>query len=99
MAATGTVTFANWNTGTSVTVPKGTSVSVQGTIAFTTNDRVVVAQATFDGTNTMPSHASVAITAVVPGLTGNVDGGAIDTIDDRSIRRLLRVRRTTRIGS
>ena len=37
----------------------------------------------------MPSHGSVGVTAVAPGLTGNIDAGAINTVDDRLIRGFL----------
>jgi hypothetical protein len=90
VSATGAVTFANWNTAASVAVPQGTSVSVGGVVAFVTNQRIVVLAATFSGTNTVPSHGSVGITAVVPGLSGNVAAADIDTVDDRLVRGFLK---------
>ena len=99
VAATGTVTFANWNNGRAVAVPQGTFVSIQGTTAFTTSERIVVAAATTTGNNNVlvPSHGSVVVTAVVPGLSGNVDAGAIDTVDDRPIRNLLQASSKNRV--
>jgi hypothetical protein len=88
--ATGTVTFANWNIAAAVAVPQGSSVSVGGKIAFVTNERIVVPPATVNGKEIVPSHGDAAVTAVVPGLTGNVDAGAIDTVDNRTIRGYLR---------
>lgn len=98
VVATGTVTFSNWNNGRRVAVPQGTSVSVQGNAAFTTNERIEVPAATTNGSGFLvASQGTVGITAVVPGLSGNVDAGAIDTIDDRQIRDLLRVSTNNRL--
>ncbi len=86
--ATGTVTFFNWNTVT-VEVPKGTQVSVGGTIAFTTTERIVVPKGRF-GPPYQPGQKSAGLAAVVPGTGGNVAAGTIDTIDNASVRALLR---------
>jgi hypothetical protein len=89
--ATGSVTFSNWNNAAAVAVPQGTSVSVGGGIAFATSERIVIPAATFSGNSTLvPSKGSVGVTAVASGVTGNVGAGAIDTIDDRTVRGFLR---------
>jgi Baseplate J-like protein len=90
VAATGSVTFTNWNIAAAVAVPQGTSVSVGGGQAFGTAERIVVPAASVSGVTIVPSHASVAITALVEGLAGNVPADAIDTIDDRLVRGYLR---------
>ena len=90
VAATGVVTFANWNIAAAVAVPQGTSVSNGDGIAFTTTERIVVPPATVSGSTIVPSHGDVSVTAVVPGPTGNVAAEAIDTVDDRLIRGFLR---------
>jgi len=86
--ANGTVTFSNWNT-VAVEVPQGTHVSVGGTTAFVTLARIVVPRGKYTGT-IVPGEGSVAVTAVVAGVGGNVAAGAIDTIDDESVRLFLR---------
>jgi Baseplate J-like protein len=86
--ANGTVTFSNWNT-VAVEVPQGTHVSVGGTTAFVTLARIVVPRGKYTGT-IVPGEGSVAVAAVVAGVAGNVAAGAIDTIDDESVRLFLR---------
>jgi hypothetical protein len=86
--ATGVVTFFNWNT-VSVEVPQGTHVSVGGTIAFVTLQRIFVQRGRF-GAPIEPGQKSVDVAAVVPGPTGNVAAHAIDTIDDPSVKAFLR---------
>jgi hypothetical protein len=86
--ANGTVTFSNWNT-VAVEVPQGTHVSVGGTTAFVTLARIVVPRGKYTGT-IVPGEGSVAVAAVVAGVGGNVAAGAIDTIDDESVRLFLR---------
>jgi len=86
VAATGSVVFSNWNTVT-VEVPQGTQVSVAGTTAFITVQRIVVPKGHFSGP---PGQLSVGVTAVTPGTSGNVVSGAIDTVDTRGVRDYLR---------
>ena len=86
--AGGVVTFFNWNT-VAVEVPQGTQVSVGGTTAFVTLERIVVPRGRF-GAPIEPGTKSVQVAAVVPGEGGNVAAGAIDTIDDASVRQFLR---------
>lgn len=86
--ASGAVTFFNWNT-VAVEVPQGTQVSVGGITAFVTLERIVVPRGKF-GAPIKPGERSVQAAAVVPGEGGNVAAGAIDTIDDASVRGFLR---------
>jgi hypothetical protein len=86
--ATGIVTFSNWNSF-QVDVPQGTQVSVGGTIAFLTIERISVPKRR-SFLNPEPGQRSVGVVAVEPGTGGNVGAGAIDTIDDLSVRVLLR---------
>ena len=88
LPATGVVTFFNWNT-VAVRVPQGTQVSVGGTTAFVTLERIDVPRGKF-GAPIEPGTKSVQVAAVVPGEGGNVPAGAIDTIDDQSVRQYLR---------
>jgi hypothetical protein len=86
--ANGVVTFFNWNT-VAVEVPRGTHVSVGGSTAFVTLERIVVPRGKF-GAPIDPGEKSVAVAAVVAGVEGNVAAGAIDTVDDESVRLFLR---------
>jgi hypothetical protein len=90
IAATGSVTFLNWNT-VNVEVPAGTEVSAGGGQRFTTADRIIVPAGRFtpDG-RVQAGEASVGVTAVQPGPGGNVAAGAIDTIENGSVRAFLR---------
>jgi hypothetical protein len=85
--ATGVVTFFNFNSF-DVSVPQGTHVSVGGTTAFVTMERVKVPRRRNLGGES--GQQSVAVTAIEPGPDGNVAARAIDTIDDGSVRFLLR---------
>jgi hypothetical protein len=92
-AATGSVTFSNFNTVT-VEVPAGTSVSA-GDVAFGTDGRIIVPAGTLIYSNPnqiqiIPGMASVGATAATPGTDGNVAAGAIDTVDDKTTARRLR---------
>jgi hypothetical protein len=87
--AKGSVTFSNWNF-VAVEVPQGSSVSVRGSIHFGTDQRIVVPPASLNGKEIVPSQASVTVTAIDPGVTGNVAAGAIDTIDSRTLQAYLR---------
>ncbi|MGZ8562399.1 MAG: hypothetical protein ACXWWU_02150 [Candidatus Limnocylindria bacterium] len=89
VAASGSITFSNWNT-VAVEVPQGTHVSVGGTIVFSTVKRIVVQRGRLTKSGIQPSEARVDILAVELGLTGNVAAGAIDTIDDKTVRDHLR---------
>ena len=92
-AATGSVTFSNYNTVT-VEVAAGASVSA-GDVAFTTDGRIIVPAGTLIFSNPnqiqiIPGKASVGATAATPGTDGNVPAEAIDTVDDKTTARRLR---------
>lgn len=89
VAASGVVTFFNFNT-VAVEVPRGTHVSVGGETAFVTLERIVVPRGKFTGSGIDPGERSAGVAAVVSGVEGNVAAGAIDTIDDESVRLFLR---------
>jgi Baseplate J-like protein len=89
VAASGVVTFYNFNT-VAVEVPRGTHVSVGGATSFITLERIVVPRGKLTGDPIDPGERSVAVAAVVPGVEGNVAAGAIDTVDDESVRLFLR---------
>jgi hypothetical protein len=86
--ASGVVTFSNWNT-VAVDVPQGAHVSVGGTTVFVTLEKITVPRGRF-GAPIEPGQRSVGVAAVVPGTGGNVAAGAIDTIDDATVRGYLR---------
>ena len=86
--ASGVVTFFNWNSF-DVDVPQGTHVSVGGATAFVTIERIrVPKRRSFQ--NPEPGQKSVGVVAVEPGTDGNVAAQAINTIDDVTVRLLLR---------
>ena len=90
IAATGSVTFLNWNT-VNVEVPAGTEVSAGGAQRFTTAEQIVVPAGSFtpDG-RVQAGEASVGVAATQAGPAGNVAAGAIDTIENGSVRAFLR---------
>ena len=79
-AATGRVTFTSVNTGSAVTVPKGTQVSTAAGVAFATASSVTIPRAPISGTTVTPTTADVAVAAVKAGLSGNVSAGAITRV-------------------
>jgi Baseplate J-like protein len=72
-----------------IEVPLGTKVSVAGGVAFTTTERIVVPKGRF-GPPAKPGERSAGVVAAEAGTSGNVAAGTIDTVDDASIRALLR---------
>lgn len=74
-AATGTVTFKNFDPTSSNTVPAGSIVSTSGGVRFRTVESVTIGEATADllpPYKLIPKEASVGVTAVKPGPDGNV---------------------------
>jgi hypothetical protein len=69
-----------------VPVPAGTVVSVSGDVMFRTTAGVIVPESQFFFVGT----AIAPIEALEPGIVGNVEANAIDTIEDRDIDRALR---------
>ncbi|MFI5262433.1 MAG: hypothetical protein ACHQZR_07765 [Candidatus Limnocylindrales bacterium] len=77
-AATGTVTFINYDPGGAHTVQQGTAVSTQPGVVFQTGKAVTVPRAVISGSlKIIPGNANVGITAVVSGTAGNVGAGTI----------------------
>jgi hypothetical protein len=80
-AATGSVTFTNYDPTSSDTILKGSIVSTEGGIRFRTLATITVSRASFTPpSTTVPSNASVAISAVKPGTAGNVPANAIRVV-------------------
>ncbi len=90
--ATGSVTFANFDTGGGVLIPAGTIVRTKDRIEFATLAEVTLPRATFDlfpPFAVHPSTSSVGVEAVVAGVTGNVGNNAI--VDVPKARNTLTV--------
>jgi hypothetical protein len=80
-AASGSVTFTNYDPTSSNSIAAGSIVSTEGGIGFRTLAAVTVARAAFTPpSTTVPSHASVRIQAVNPGSEGNVPANAIRVV-------------------
>ncbi len=80
-AASGSVTFTNYDPTSTNTIPSGSVVSTEGGIAFRTVATVTVPRASFTPpTTTVPSHASVAVQAQKAGVAGNVPANAIRVV-------------------
>jgi baseplate J-like protein len=80
-AASGSVTFRSYNTGSANTIPRGSIVSTEGGIQFRTRAAVTLARARFVLFQpVVPSSASVAVDAVGPGPRGNVPANAITVV-------------------
>jgi hypothetical protein len=79
-AATGSVTFRNKDFTSTNTIPGGSTVSTQGGVKFKTVRAVTVPKAKLVGLTIVPSEADVGITAVKPGLAGNVEPNTITVI-------------------
>jgi hypothetical protein len=81
--ATGSVTFANFDTGRGVFIPAGTVVRTESKIEFTTNADLTLPRAGVDffpPFNVHPSTGSVAITASEAGVIGNVGNNTITIV-------------------
>jgi hypothetical protein len=76
-AATGTVTFSNYNFLQSNAVPAGSVVSTEGGIRFKTVASITVPAGTFVLPNVVPGKKSVKVQAVKTGPDGNVPANAI----------------------
>lgn len=93
-AATGTVTFSNFNFLASNTVPAGSVVRTASGVAFSTNAAVSLPAAAFDPfaePQVTPTRASVGVTAVEPGPEGNVGAGTIRRVPPGEDERFLQV--------
>ena len=92
--AGGSVTFENYNTGSSNTVPRGSIVSTEGGIRFRTQASVTLPPATLVPTTPVtvqPSRRNVAVTAMRAGPTGNVPANAIRVVPQGENPQLLKV--------
>src|ERR1035437_6569633 len=88
--AVGTVTFTSEDTGKDWAIPAGTQVSPADGTAFVTSARVVVPNAVF-ATQTR-GKVDVAVTAVKPGVAGNVAANKIVKMPNISGNGLLSVK-------
>ncbi|HEY7131450.1 MAG TPA: hypothetical protein VH440_04320, partial [Candidatus Limnocylindrales bacterium] len=79
-AATGEVTFSNYNPVSSNTVPGGSIVATEGGIRFKTLASVTIPAGTFVLPNVVPSTRRVAVQAVRAGTEGNVPANAIRVV-------------------
>ncbi|HET8587074.1 MAG TPA: baseplate J/gp47 family protein, partial [Candidatus Limnocylindria bacterium] len=88
-AATGQVTFENWNYRR-VDVPRGTQVAA-GDVVFVTIDSVRVPTGKLTGRGTIESGtARVGVVAAKPGTAGDVAAGAINRVVDPNTAAALR---------
>jgi Baseplate J-like protein len=80
-AASGSVTFRSYNPISANTIPKGSIVSTEGGLRFSTRAALTLGRAriVFPGT-VVPSSGSVAVDAVQPGVGGNVPANAITVV-------------------
>jgi len=81
--ATGSVTFANFDTGRGVLIPSGTTVRTASGIQFQTVASLTLPAATVDffpPFATHPSTGSVGIVAVIAGPSGNVGNNTITIV-------------------
>ena len=92
--ATGEVVFSNFDTGTGVYIPKGTTVRTRGRdrVEFLTLEDLTLPKAQIDffpPFSTHPSTGTVGIEAVVAGVDGNVGNNTITDVP--AAGKLLRV--------
>jgi hypothetical protein len=75
--ATGQVRFSNLDFLRTNTVPGGSIVSTDAGVRFRTNSTITVPKADLVGLTLFPGRATVGVTAVEPGLAGNVEPNTI----------------------
>ena len=75
--ATGQVRFSNLDFLRTNTVPGGSIVSTGAGVKFRTNSTITVPKADLVGLTVFPGRATVGVTAVEPGLAGNVEPNTI----------------------
>jgi len=93
-AATGTVTFANFDTGGGNTIPAGAIVKTESGIAFRTLETATMPPASisfFPPFPVSPSTASVPVVAVVSGESGNVPANTIVVVPKGENKNLTKV--------
>ncbi len=79
-AATGKVRFRNVDFTASNFIPAGSIVSGPGGVRFRTDKSITIGAASLVGLQIFPKTASVGVTAVAPGLEGNLEPNSILTI-------------------
>jgi hypothetical protein len=79
-AASGEVTFSNYNPVSSNTIPGGSIVSTEGGIRFRTLATVTVPAGTFVLPSVIPAKRNVAVQAVKAGTEGNVPANSIRVV-------------------
>ena len=79
-AATGTVRFRNVDFTASNFIPAGSIVSGPGGVRFRTDKSITIGAASLVGLQIFPKTASVGVTAVAPGLGGNLEPNTILTL-------------------
>ncbi|HUQ43253.1 MAG TPA: baseplate J/gp47 family protein, partial [Candidatus Limnocylindria bacterium] len=90
--ATGTVTFSNFDTGSSIRVVEGAVVETESGIAFRTLAVITLPNARIQFPFTIvPSTASVDVEAVEAGPEGNVGNNTITVVPKGANKRLLQV--------
>jgi len=94
-SATGTVTFANFDTGSGNTIPAGAIVKTASGIAFRTLSAATMPPATvqfiFPNFVVVPSTSSVSVEAVVSGPGGNVSAKTIVVVPKGENKNLTQV--------
>ncbi|HEX5465447.1 MAG TPA: baseplate J/gp47 family protein [Candidatus Limnocylindrales bacterium] len=79
--ASGTVTFQNYDTGRSVTIPRGVVVNTSAGVGFATSVPLPLPRAQIVGRKTIvPGQANVSVAAVRAGPDGNVPANAITVV-------------------
>jgi hypothetical protein len=90
--ATGTVTFSNFDTSSSIRVVKGAIVEAEDGTQFRTTDVITLPTAQIEFPFTLkPSTRSVGVEAVEAGPDGNVGNNTITLVPKGANRNLLRV--------
>jgi hypothetical protein len=92
-AADGLVRFDNFNPVSSNTILKGSIVRTQSGVGFRTNRTITIDAARFDPSTSKvtPSRATVTVTAVEPGVDGNVRSNAITRVPENENSTFLDV--------
>jgi hypothetical protein len=97
-AASGSVTFRSYDTGSSNTIPRGSVVSTEGGIQFRTRAAVTLARARLVDSTVLPSSATVAVDALRQGPGGNVLANTIRVVpsgEDRIVTTVTNPEPTT----
>ena len=90
--ARGEVTFSNLDFTSDNSIAAGSIVSTQSGVRFRTNEAVTVGEAKLVGLQIVPTEASVGVTAVAPGTSGNVEPNTIVVVPAAEDPTSLKVR-------